>query len=93
MLPAAKCCVFDISWVDQEKPHLLSADRSNAAVDIVDARTNTLLFQLTGGFKGLPETTAPPVPTALPPEALPVRDRCTEPRRVVRHHDLPADPG
>jgi hypothetical protein len=47
-----KMYVFDISWVDQKSRTYYLADRSNAAVDIVDTRTNTLLFQLTGGFKG-----------------------------------------
>jgi hypothetical protein len=44
--------VFDISWVDQASRTYYLADRSNAVVDIVDTKTNTLLFQLTGGFKG-----------------------------------------
>jgi len=44
--------VFDISWVDQTSQTYYLADRSNAAVDIVDAKTNTLLAQLSGGFKG-----------------------------------------
>jgi hypothetical protein len=47
-----KMYVFDISWVDQKSRTYYLADRSNAVVDIVDTRTNTLLFQLTGGFKG-----------------------------------------
>jgi hypothetical protein len=44
--------VFDISWVDQASRTYYLADRSNAVVDIVDTKTNTLLFQLQGGFKG-----------------------------------------
>ena len=47
-----KMYVFDISWVDQASRTYYLADRSNAVVDIVDAKTSTLLFQLTGGFKG-----------------------------------------
>ena len=47
-----KMYVFDISWVDQASRHYYLADRSNAVVDIVDTKTNTLLFQLSGGFKG-----------------------------------------
>src|ERR1700745_1409384 len=47
-----KMYVFDISWVDQASRTYYLADRSNAVVDIVDTQTNTLLFQLTGGFKG-----------------------------------------
>ena len=48
--------VFDISWVDQGTHTYYIADRSNAVVDIVDTKTNTLLFQLTGGFKGFTGT-------------------------------------
>jgi hypothetical protein len=47
-----KMYVFDISWVDQKSRRYYLADRSNAVVDIVDTKTSTLLFQLTGGFKG-----------------------------------------
>jgi hypothetical protein len=47
-----KMYVFDISWVDQASRRYYLADRSNAAVDIVDTKTNTLLFQLQAGFKG-----------------------------------------
>lgn len=48
--------VFDISWVDQNSQIYYLADRSNAVVDMVDATTNTLLGQLTGGFKGFTGT-------------------------------------
>jgi len=44
--------VFDISWVDQASQIYYLADRSNGVVDVVDATTNTLLLQLTGGFRG-----------------------------------------
>jgi hypothetical protein len=44
--------VFDISWVDQGTETYYLADRSNAAVDVVDTDTDTLVGQLTGGFKG-----------------------------------------
>jgi hypothetical protein len=37
---------FDISWVDQGTHKYYVADRSNAAVDIVDTNTNTLSGQL-----------------------------------------------
>src|SRR6266852_5445120 len=43
---------FDISWVDQHSRTYYLADRSNAAVDIVDTRTGTLRAQLQAGFKG-----------------------------------------
>lgn len=51
-----KMYVFDISWVDQASQTYYLADRSNAVVDIVDATTNTLVFQLAGGFKGFTGT-------------------------------------
>jgi hypothetical protein len=37
---------FDISWVDQQTQTYYLADRSNLAVDIVDAKTNKFLGQL-----------------------------------------------
>ena len=49
---AGNMYVFDISWVDQQTQTYYLADRSNAVVDIVDAKSNTLLLQLAGGFKG-----------------------------------------
>jgi hypothetical protein len=48
--------VFDISWVDQQSRTYYLADRSNAAVDVVDTRTNILMAQLQGGFKGFTGT-------------------------------------
>ncbi len=48
--------VFDISFVDQASRTYYLADRSNAVVDIVDTKTDTLVFQLTGGFKGFTGT-------------------------------------
>jgi hypothetical protein len=56
---------FDISWVDQGSQTYYLADRSNAVVDIVDTKTNTLLFQLTGGFKGFTGTTATSGPNGV----------------------------
>jgi hypothetical protein len=48
--------VFDISWVDQLSRTYYLADRSNAAVDIVDTKTNILMAQLQAGFKGFTGT-------------------------------------
>jgi hypothetical protein len=55
---------FDISWVDQGTHKYYVADRSNAAVDIVDTNTNTLLGQLAAtppfaGFIGTPGRSGP----------------------------------
>src|SRR5438105_13901367 len=44
---------YDISWVDQAAHRYYLADRSNKTVDVVDTTTNTLIFQLTGGFAGV----------------------------------------
>src|SRR6266568_2516260 len=43
---------FDISWVDADTQLYYLADRSNAAVDVVDARTNAFVKQIHGGFAG-----------------------------------------
>jgi len=45
-------CVFDISWIDQNTQRYYLADRSNAAVDVVDAKNSTFVKQIKGGFKG-----------------------------------------
>jgi hypothetical protein len=53
---------FDISWVDQQSQIYYLADRSNAAVDIVDTKTNILLAQLQAnfaGFTGISATSGP----------------------------------
>src|SRR5262245_42870262 len=44
---------FDISWVDQSTQTYYLADRSNAVVDVLDARTGTFVKQISGGFKGV----------------------------------------
>jgi hypothetical protein len=43
---------FDISWVDAGTQRYYLADRSNRAVDVVDARTNSFVKQIHGGFAG-----------------------------------------
>jgi DNA-binding beta-propeller fold protein YncE len=43
---------FDISWVDNAAGRYYLADRTNASIDVVDTATNTLVTQITGGFKG-----------------------------------------
>src|SRR5690242_15390808 len=44
---------FDISWLDASTQRYYLADRSNKAVDVVDARTRTFLKQITGNFAGV----------------------------------------
>ncbi len=41
---------FDISYADSGRYYL--ADRNNAAIDVVDAHSNTLIGQIKGGFTG-----------------------------------------
>jgi len=51
---AGNMYIFDISFVDQTTQTYYLADRSNAVVDVVDARSNQLITQLnaTPAFKG-----------------------------------------
>ncbi|HET7379654.1 MAG TPA: hypothetical protein VFJ24_06410 [Gaiellales bacterium] len=57
--------VFDISWVDQRSHTYYLADRSNAVVDVVDTKTNTLVLQLQGGFKGFTGSNATSGPNGV----------------------------
>lgn len=50
-VPGMPLRAFDISWVDQETQTYFLADRSNAGVDIVNARTNAFEVRV-GGFVG-----------------------------------------
>jgi len=61
---AGKMYVFDISFVDQTTQTYYLADRSNAVVDVVDARTNALVSQISAkpafkGFTGNNATSGP----------------------------------
>jgi hypothetical protein len=47
-----KVTSFDISFVDPVISLYILADRTNAAVDVVDTDTNTVLTQLKAGFAG-----------------------------------------
>src|SRR5256885_8287241 len=51
-VPGTALRAFDISWVDASTQRYYLADRSNQAVDVVDARTNTFVKQIHGGFAG-----------------------------------------
>jgi hypothetical protein len=44
---------FDISFVDHSTQTYYLADRSNAVVDVIDAKTGTFVKQISGGFKGV----------------------------------------
>jgi hypothetical protein len=51
-VPGVKMKSFDISWVDADTQLYYLADRSNAAVNVVDAKRNVFVKQIHGGFKG-----------------------------------------
>lgn len=55
-MPGATLESFDIGWVDQASGRYFLADRSNKAVDVIDARTDKYLTRITGfvgdGAKG-----------------------------------------
>jgi hypothetical protein len=44
---------FDISWIDADTQRFYLADRSNKAVDVVDAKNGTFLKLIPGGFAGV----------------------------------------
>src|SRR5207302_2913149 len=49
---SGKMFVFDISWVDAATQRYYLADRSNAAIDVVDAKKDVLITQIQAGFAG-----------------------------------------
>ncbi len=51
-VPGVKMKSFDISWVDADTQLYYLADRSNAAVEVVDAKNSVFVRQIHGGFKG-----------------------------------------
>ncbi|HEX2831084.1 MAG TPA: hypothetical protein VHP37_32415 [Burkholderiales bacterium] len=44
---------FDISWVDVTSQRYYLADRSNKTVDVIDAKNNTFIKAISGGFAGV----------------------------------------
>jgi DNA-binding beta-propeller fold protein YncE len=60
-IPPAGLWAFDISYVDDQSQVDYLADASNASVDLIDTRTNTLIGQIGGfrGFHGSRETQGP----------------------------------
>src|SRR6266850_808064 len=51
-VPGVQMKAFDISWVDADTQLYYLADRSNAAIDVVDARRSAFVKQIHGGFAG-----------------------------------------
>jgi hypothetical protein len=64
---SGKMYVFDISFVDQATQTYYLADRSNAVVDVVDAKTSKLISQVAGqpAFKGFTGSTATSGPNGV----------------------------
>src|SRR5436190_12031953 len=52
-VPGTALRAFDISWVDASTQRYYLADRSNQAVDVVDAKNLTFIKHITGGFAGV----------------------------------------
>jgi len=51
-VPGSQMKSFDISWVDADTQLYYLADRSNAAVDVFDAKRHVFVKQIHGGFNG-----------------------------------------
>ena len=51
-IPKNPLVAFDISWVDPDSQRYYLADRSNAVIDVIDARHDTFVRQIQGRFKG-----------------------------------------
>ena len=77
---------FDISFVDQVTQMYYLGDRSNAAVDVVDAKTGKFVTQFSAvpAFAGVGPTTATSGPNGVVAdnreELVSLRDRCQQPR-------------
>src|SRR5256885_15335491 len=52
-VPGVGMKTFDISWVDAATQLYYLADRSNKAVDVVNAKTNRFVRQIHAGFTGV----------------------------------------
>jgi len=50
--PSGKMYVFDISWLDARTQLYYLADRSNAVIDVIDAKKNVFVKQIPGKFTG-----------------------------------------
>ena len=70
--------VFDISFIDANTGLYYLADRSNAVIDVIDTRTNSLVRQIPGNFKGFTGNNV----TGAEPRARQVDS--LNPRRVPR---------
>jgi hypothetical protein len=64
-IPGTPMTAFDISWVDSDSELYYLADRSNAAIDVIDAKKGTFVRQIHGnpgpfkGFTGNNDTSGP----------------------------------
>lgn len=57
---------FDISWIDPDTQRYYLADRSNASVDVIDAKTNQFVKQIKAGFTGIVFKANPNGPGQVP---------------------------
>jgi hypothetical protein len=64
-IPGNPVTSFDISWVNPQRAEYYLADRSNAAVDIVDTRTNTFKTQIKGFVGGVLAASPPANPNTF----------------------------
>jgi hypothetical protein len=53
-VPGSPLRSFDISWVNPGRGEYYLADRSNAAIDVINTGSNTFQRQITGGAPGTP---------------------------------------
>src|SRR5947209_3677722 len=60
-----KMIVFDISRIDQATQIYYLDDRSNAVIDVVDAKTGAFVRQIKGGFKGFTGSNEPSGPNGV----------------------------
>ena len=60
-VPGAPLASYDISWIDQQSQTYYLADRSNAGIDIIDAKSHEFVARIPGfvGFTGNNDTSGP----------------------------------
>jgi DNA-binding beta-propeller fold protein YncE len=60
-IPGKALRAFDISWVDSASAHYYLADRTNAAIDVIDVNNDEVTAQIGGfvGFRGSNDVSGP----------------------------------
>jgi DNA-binding beta-propeller fold protein YncE len=64
-VPGKPMIVFDISWVDPSSQFYYLADRSNAGVEVIDAKHNEFVKRIQGGFRGFTGSNATSGPNGV----------------------------